>query len=380
MDWAHVGRTKVAVVCIAVLQLTTAAIAGTPTVQELLAEEDQTLVNQLVDWDKQFLTLPDDVELDRSLRDAAQAMLQAHRARVRELVPLWIAQEREQAQSPTLRGRALWQPILNRMFNEMAVWSVESTGTAQDEAWLKATLAPMACRIVPLSFFARQMALIQSAPPESRPALLADEQTLISHWGTKRATLPERPSTQDLEAADRAIDLLRAGLPNPASPMTPYLAGQLFDRERKPGKSDRWEQCAKSQWWLASQMAKPNADRALALVVYRYSTMPDVRGYVPSVANPPAKPASGSGENAYPPEASYFGVRGTTSVRVQTDGHGKPIGSRISARTLVVPGVRDNRPVAFEALLDAASIDIATRRHFLDGTGETTINISWNQH
>ena len=305
--------------------------------------------------------------------------MRSHEARVRELLPAWIAQERAQANAPALRGRALAAPIYQRMINEMAIWSVESAGPERDEAWLKAALAPTACRVVPQSVFGRQMALIQAAPQDARAALLASERDLISRWGSQREKLPPRPSVDDLNAVDQAIARLRAGLPITAGPMAPYLAGLLFNRDRKPGRSDRWETCAKSQWWLAARLADAKADRAQALAVYRYSTMVDAREFVPPGAA--AKPAASgaAGGNAYPPAAAYFNVEGATTVRVETDDHGVPVRSEVQSRKIVVPGVRDNRPVAFETLLDDAALDVAARRRYPDGkVSRDSFEIAWH--
>ncbi len=369
----------VALCCGALLYLAKPAIAGAPTFKDLLAEEDYALVSQMVEWDKRAFALPEDLELDGPLREAAATLLQAHVARVRELIPAWIAQERAQAGVPDLRGRALSQPIYHRMINEMAIWSVESAGPAHDEAWLNAALAPRACSVIPQSRFAQRMALIQAAPPSSRQALLAGERQLMSRWGTKREALPPRPSTADLDAVDQAIIRVRAGLQVSAEPMTPFLAVQIFYRLRKPGQSDRWEQCAKSQWWLASQLASGKADRTLALAVYRYTTMLDVREFVPDSAMKPPASLSAGGNGPYPPTAAYFNVEGTTTVQAETDDHGKLLKAQVVSRKITVSGVRENRPVAFESLLDAATLDVAAKRHYPDGKATSDrFDIAWH--
>ena len=367
MQWFKAGRLMVVLCGVALLPLATPALADAPTIQQLLAEEDQAVVDQLVEWDKHELIVPSELELDGPLREAAASLVQAQVARVRELLPAWIAQERAHAQAPALRGRALSQPLYRRMVNEMAIWTVESVGPAHDDAWLNAALAPKACSIVPPTRFAQRMALIQAAPLSLRPALLAGERQLVARWGTKRVALPPRPPGADLEAVDQAITRLRAGLPVTAEPMAPSLAGMVFNRQRKPGPSDRWEQCAKSQWWLASQLDVAKADRALALAVYRYSTMLDVRAFVPvSAMKAPASGTTG-GREGYPPEAAYFAVEGMTTVQADSDDHGNFLKARVVSRKITVAGVRDNPPVAFETLLDAAALDVAAKRRYPDG-------------
>jgi hypothetical protein len=367
MGWTKSGRLGAALCCVVLLLPILPAAAATPTAQELLAEADQTLVNQLVEWDKRAFDVPDDLALDEPLRDAATAMVQDHVARVRELLPAWIAQERAESRVPDLRGGALFQPIYRRLINEMAIWSVESGGPAHDDAWLKAVLAPKACSVLPPFHFGRRIAMIQAAPVDVRPALLAAERQLLSRWGTKRQGLLPRPSATDLDAADQAITRIRAGLPVTAGPMTPYLAGQIFDRDRKPGPADRWQQCAKSQWWLASQLAGGKTDRTLAIAVYRYSTMIDVHDFVPdSVIRKAAAARPTEGQQAYPPVAAHFNVEGSTTVQAETDDHGRLLKAQVISREIKVPGVRDNPPVAFETLLDAAALDYAAKRSYPD--------------
>lgn len=368
MGWTISGRLSASLCSVGLLLPVLPVAAGTPTVQELLAEADQTFVNQMVEWSNREFGLPDDLELDEPLRRAATAMVQDHVAHVRELVPAWLAQERAESRAPELRGGALYQPVYRRFINEMAIWSVESAGTAHDDAWLKAVLPPKACSVLPPSPFGRRMAMIQAAPIDVRPALLAAERQLLSRWGTKRQSLPPRPLAADLDAADQAITRLRAGLPVTAQPMTPYLAWQIFARDRKPGPADRWQQCAKSQWWLASQLADGKSDRTLALAVYRYSTMIiDVRGFVPDAAIQKAAAAHRTeSQPSYPPVAVYFNVEGSTTVQAETDDQGRFLKARVISRDIKVPGVRDNPPIAFETLLDAAALDYAAKRSYPD--------------
>jgi hypothetical protein len=373
MCWAKAEWLSVALCCAALLPLVgSPAAADTPTVQELLAAQDKDLENQLVGWGKSAFALPDDLALDEPLRQAATQVAQEHVARLRKLWPVWIAQERAESGDLNLRGNALSQPLYLRAINEMAIWTIESGGPAQDDAWLKAALAPTACRSLFPSYLAQRIAMIQAAPLDARPALLAGERELLSRWGTKRPSLPPRPLAADLAAVDQAITRLRAGLPVTAEPMTAYLAGQVFNRDRNPGKSDRWEQCAKSQWWLASQLARGKVDRTAALTLYRYSMMLDVHEFVPTtVGQKAAATRPTEGKPAYPPVAAYFQAEGSTTVQAETDALGKFLKARVISRKIAVPGVRDNPPVAFETLLDAASLDYAEKRSYPAGKATT---------
>jgi hypothetical protein len=379
MEWTKARRLDVVLCCVALSLLMGVADAAPLTVQELLAEEDLALVNEWAEHDRREFAVPDDIPLDPPLREAAERMAQEHAARVRELLPVWIAQERAASGTENLRSAALSHLIFRRVLNEEAIWWVEGGGQANDDAWLKAALAPKACSQLPPTYFGRRMAMIQSAPLESRPALLAAEREMLLRWGTKRQSLPRRPEAAELDAAARAITLLRAGMPVTVEPMTPFLAWQLFMRNRKPGKPDRWEQCAQSQWWLASQLADGKADRTKALAVYRYSTMLDVGDFVPSsVMKGPAATRPEDGKQTYPPAARYFDAEGSTTVEVETDVNGKFVDARVVGREITVPGVRDNPPVAFEALFDAAALDYFAKRSYADGkAGRHEFKLVW---
>jgi hypothetical protein len=205
--------------------------------------------------------------------------------------------------------------------------------------------------------------MFQAAPVEVRATLLEGERQLLSRWGSKRQNLPERPSAAQFSAADQVITRLRADLPVDAVPMSAYLAMQVFAREHKPNQLDVWGQCAKSRWWLASQLDHGNTDRTQALTQYRYSRMEDAQqGFVPApVAQQMAAKLATGDKSGYSPVATYYQVEGVTAVEVELDDQGKFIRAQVASRKLKVPGVRDNPPIAFETLLDAAALDYAEK-------------------
>ena len=112
--------------CAVLSPLTAAAAAATPTAQELLAAQDQELVNGMLVWAKSIFTLSNELALDPPLREAANQIAQEHLARMRTLGPVWIAQERAASGNPNLPGRSLTQSLYARSINELAIWSVES--------------------------------------------------------------------------------------------------------------------------------------------------------------------------------------------------------------------------------------------------------------
>src|ERR1019366_2923644 len=94
MDWARTDWLRAALCCAALLPAIGPVVGATPTARELLAAQDMDLENELVGWSKLLFDLPDDVALDEPLRRAATQMAQEHIARLRNLWPVWIAQER----------------------------------------------------------------------------------------------------------------------------------------------------------------------------------------------------------------------------------------------------------------------------------------------
>ncbi len=368
--------------CAALLPLVGSAATAPPTAQELLAAQDKELVSGMLEWEKRLFSLPNELALDPPLRQAANDIAQAHLERVRTLWPAWIAQERAASGNPGMLTRNQLQSLYARSINELAIWSVESGGPAQDEAWLKAALATASCNAPSSPYFAQRIAMIQAAPMESRATLLAGERELLSRWGAKRQPLPSRPTMEELNAADQAIARLRAGRPVEVEPMSPGLAGRLFDRDRKPDQpngGERWDKCAKGQWWLASQLAGGKVDKMKALTIYRYSTMAAASDYTPaSVLQMAAAPRPGDGKQVFPPVAAFFGAQGVTTIEALTDGQGKFIKAKVVARRITVPGVYDNAPVAFEALFDAASLDYAEKGYKYPRSDDPTIRFELN--
>lgn len=361
------GWLGFAIHCAVLLPLVGSAAAATPTAQELLATQDQETIGNMMMWHKQVFQLPDDLPLDPSLRQAANQIAQEHLARVRTAAPEWIAQARAASGNAGLLSRAQMGALYARSVNELAIWSVESGGPAQDEAWLKAALAPAACDMPGTAYFSQRIALIQAAPADSRAALLAGERELLSRWGTRRQHLPARPTAQELNAANHAIARMRAGQKIAAAPMTPGLASRVFELDRKPnqpGWADRWDNCAKNQWWLASQLASGKVDKITALTLYRYSTMIDAKDYAPApVVQKAAAQRPGEGKPAYPPVAAFFGAEGSTIIETHTDGQGKFLKAQVVSRKITVPGVSDNAPIVFETLFDAVALEAAEKRH-----------------
>lgn len=359
-----------------------ARAADAPTTQSMLAEQDAELTRSLISWVDDEFELRADMQLEPGLRAEVASLVREGTARLRTLVPEWIREERAATNDPSLRGGALARPLYARLLNELALSAVESEGPASDEAWLMAVQAPTACRFRHATFMADRVQMIQAAPNEARATLLASLKQSLLRWGTVRAGLPPRPSADELSAAEQEATRLRVGLPSTALPMTPYLAAQVFPRERKQGKPDAWTRCALNQWWLQSTLARPSADRAKALAVYRYAAMPQAQEYVPerlaSKADSPSPPSPDGDPPRYPVAAKLYEVEGSTVLKVGIDAQGQVTRAEVVERSIVVPGVRNNRPVAFETVFDDAALEYAKRQRRAAGEPrETRIELNW---
>lgn len=161
-------------------------------------------------------------------------------------------------------------------------------------------------------------------------------------------------------------------------PMPPVVAAKALKRE---GKSlDTTDACARHQWWLAQMLTKEPAQRASALSAWRYATMPEATRWMATEDE-----LQGRTPIEYPPFAARHGVVGRVAVEVTVDSRGRIAGMQIAERQLTVAGIRNVRPLAFETVLDAASMarvrapDIASRLAPAGTAKETRIRvpISW---
>ena len=83
-------------------------------------------------------------------------------------------------------------------------------------------------------------------------------------------------------------------------------------------------------------------------------------------------PNPGKTTPGYPRVANFFRVEGSTTVLSELDAQGRLLAAQVVDRKIQVPGVRDNPPVAFEGVFDAATLDYAKRRSYV-GTTATKV-------
>lgn len=319
------------------------------------ADGDRQLAASLLAWMDKVLAVPAGAGIDPPLHDAVVAMMAEHRTRLRTLVPAWIAEERARGGPPTT-DIAIARALHNRSINEMALWRLESPGPDYDAVLLRAALRPGTCdQPARDGVLGPLMAWFQAVPPADRATLLAGERTLLAHWGTPRVGLAPAPAKSLAEDESDAIARLRTGA-DPADPtLPPALASSLAAGDAvAPGSSLA---CARHQWGLARALQRGDPP-AQALNAWRYASMRTEAQWAP----PPPADAKSRAPNDFPYIAQRDGIDGWVSVRVSVDAQGRFASAAVAERHLDVPGVRDNPPVAFATLFDAASLATAPLR------------------
>lgn len=339
---------------------------------------DRQLADAYVGWMAKVFAVPAAPDVDASLRDAMTAMAGEHLARLRLLLPAWIAEERAHG-GASLAQADLNRAIHNRIVNEIALWRLESPGPDYDAVLTRAILHPGICdRPERDSYLGVLMIWFQAVPAADRPTLLAGERTLLARWGTRRAMVAPRPAKSLSDDEAEAIARLRSGDALPDVAMPPVLANAVFKGEPDQGSDD--VSCALHQWGLAHALRRGDPAPA-ALQAWRYAS---IRTATDWASRPPAGAAKRDPAD-YPLVAQQNGVSGSVDVRVTPDAHGRFVSAGIAGRHLKVPGVTDNPPVAFDTLFDTASIAGAPQRFkpvtpHADGSplGPVMMRIEWS--
>ncbi|MQA21830.1 hypothetical protein [Rugamonas rivuli] len=339
-----------------------AVAAATPD-DEQNAEMTKALHRNLL----RSFALDKDLKIDPELRTAAADISAAHVARIDQLFPAWLAEER-QLQTKARAGKAppaneLFFAVWARLLNELALWQIEP-GDADYE---RATLAvlqssPRVCDVAGEGLygdFATRIARIQAMPAAQRAAALATERSLLSRWGQARevAAWPD-PLPQDAGAQWRKRVPAAGERPMPA--LSPALASAMLADKKSFDDLHPQLKCALQQWWLQVSL-RQGATPAAALNAFRYGTLINaIDRFAGFYDQSPAdgKPAP-AGVPVYPSAAARFMATGVTTMRARLDAAGKPVQATVAARKITVPGIRSVRPVAFENIFDAAAVKYA---------------------
>lgn len=311
---------------------------------------DRELAAEAVKWMGEVFAVPDSPDLDAGLRDAMSKLAAEHLARLARQLPAWLAETRQRAGPQVTRGELVRQ-TRNRLLNEIALWRLDSPGAAYDAVWLKAVLKPAACYSAGRnSYLGRVMTWLQAVPLADRATALAGERELLSRWGQPRTHLAARPARSLSDDEDAAIARLQAGLAAPDVPMPPVVAARAFAAERQAVHG--YEQCALHQWGLAHALSRGDSP-ATGLAAWRYAMLMTADDWSD---RPPATSAEVQAADGWPPVALASGLHGTITVRVTTDAQGRFASGEIVERRLTVPGVTGEPAVAYETLLDTATL------------------------
>ncbi|WP_373989124.1 hypothetical protein [Duganella sp. BuS-21] len=330
---------------------TTAVATAAPDQQE--QDMLKSLRNNLA---RSFLLAPE-LPLDPALRSAADEIANAHLARIDALLPAWLEEERK-LQSTGGKQAAIWYvyfAVWARVLNELALWQIEPGDAAYESATQAALKAsPQVCDLHGdnrFSDYAARIARIQQVPVAQRAALLSTERELLSRWAKPRATAAPWP---DPLPQDAAVALLKAIPVQPARlALPPVLASQLLGGIKPYDAMAREEQCLLQQWWFKHSLQQGVAP-ATALNAFRYGTMISADVRLAGMFNP--QQGQEKGKSPYPAVATRFQAEGSTIGQIRLGAGGKPQQASVIARKIVVPGIREVRPLAFENLFDAATL------------------------
>lgn len=339
------------------------SVSAAPTA---IDEEDTAMTRELVMQLGRSFTLPKELKLDPELRKAGMLMSAAHLARVGELMPSWLQEERRVQSSGTEKASAsdVFMAVTARMLNELALWQLEPGDASYEKATLEVLKsAPAVCQTAGdsrYSDFANRMLRVQAMPPAQQQNALATERQLLERWGKPRPAPQPWPNPLPQDPAMAAIARIQAGGPRPSLALPPHLASTLLAK-RMGYEELAWEaKCSLQQWWLRVSLAQ-GAAPATALSDFRYGTLITATERFGSNFGSYEEEAKteASETPAYPKLALRFDVTGVTKLTGRFDAAGKPAQVSVTGRKITVPGIRGIRPVAFEDTFDAIALQYA---------------------
>jgi hypothetical protein len=313
--------------------------------------------------------LPRELHLDPDLRAEAESIASAHLVRLKQLLPVWIEEERrlQTVKGVKPKGSEVYFAVFSRALNELALWQLEQGDAAYEKATLDVLkTSPAACQFSGdsrFNDFASRIMRIQAMPSGQRQAALAAERGLLEHWGKPRAAPQEWPNPLPQDAAMDAVGKIRAGGERPPLALPPVLASELLSKGMSyadlPGES----KCRLEQWWLRVSLAQGKNPEA-ALSDFRYGTLIGAidrygKAFEAEAEAEQASNAAPSSAMRYPRMAARFDVTGVTTVSRRYDAAGKPIEAHVVKRKVEVRGIRGMRPVAFENTFDALTVRYA---------------------
>ena len=310
--------------------------------------------------------LPKELKLDPSLRAEADQIGAAHLARIKQLVPAWLDDERRLQQGAGQKAYPMevYYGVWARLLNELAYWQIEPGDAAYEQATLEVLkTSPLVCRTSDPRFadFANRVARLQAMAPVQRQAALATERQLLERWGKPRAAALPWPNPLPRDAATAAIATMRDGGARPPLALPPFLASAMLAKRQGYDEQPRESKCALQLWWLRVSLAQGDAPAA-ALNAFRYGTMitaSDRFGRMFEAEEPPAAEGTAGAKPEFPMLAARFDASGVTRISRSLDPAGKPVQASVIGRDITVRGIRAARPLAFENIFDALALTYA---------------------
>lgn len=346
-------------------------------------QDDAGVVKELTGQLSRWFTLPPTLQLDPSLRAAAEQLGAAHLARMEKQFAAWAEQERKarlDSHEQVSTGRVMYV-LTSRMLNELAYWNIEPGDADYEKATLEALRSsPLVCNFGAKPYFAefsKRILRIQAMPSAEQQAALASEKRMLERWGKPRPEALPWPNPLPRDAALRAVAKLAAGTGRPAVALPPHLAEQLLSAGDRYDELPGEVQCAVQRWWLSESLAQGQSPAAV-LNAFRYGTLVTAAARYGGRDEPPAQEAGG--RPAYPQWARSFEVEGVTRISREFDASGKPVGASVVGRKIRVAALPGVRPIAFEDAFDAVSVNfaLAPAATAKPGSAPTEFDMVWS--
>lgn len=332
--------------------MTVALAQATPPADASAAEVTAHATSFLRDAFRLSADLPIDAQLRASATEAASL----HLKRTGPVIERWQSEERAHTQSGTHAAKML-QRIYARVINELALWQLEFADGTHEAALLRAALQPAACaNVADRGVFERRVLLWQLLPPDQREAVLESERTILARWGQHDGAPPPRPVPSQQERLQTMIEQVKAGGTRPDVPLPPGPAAWLLrSNSNGIGEVQSRDTCSLNRWALDVAMRQSGSARDSAVLAFHYAKMPTAASWYPRVETARTVDSAEPGAD-YPRLATRFEVEGTITVEIVVDAQGRMRQAAVVARRVSVPGIRGVPPVAFETLLDEASL------------------------
>ena len=190
---------------------------------------------------------------DEITQQAALAMVADHLPRLRALMLTWWQQELK-AEQPQLAA----DRVIARVYNEFALWSLDSDGPAHEALVLQALQSETACHPLaePVTEMDQRLSRLRSLPPEALRQALAHERNLLARWGQPRTLAVAQP----LPVA-AWLELVRKGNTAGLQPLPSTL--RSYGPDARPGqrkelaRARALDRCLLHHWALRSELARP---------------------------------------------------------------------------------------------------------------------------